>query len=299
MELGQGDRAGRSVGRPTDAGYAMAALLVGLSIMAVLMTMALPVWSHMIRREKEAELIWRGEQYARAIGLFQRRYANTFPPSVDVLVEQRFLRKKYKDPITNDDFQIIPAGGVAPGQGQGQGQGGRGQGPGQGGPVQGGIGGVVQGNPGGASPQQTIQVGGAQMQRVSGPVQGIGIQGVASKSTATSIKIYNGRTKYNEWVFIYLATSRGISGPQGTPPPGQGNNPRSPFGGVPPPGFPGRPPIPNQPPFGPGGQPPFGPGGGFGRPGGPPGQPGQPGQPQPFPPRPFGPPGQPSRPPGR
>ena len=92
-----------------NRGYAMAALLVGMSVMAVLMSAPLPVWSHMATREKEEEPIFRGKQYARAIGLFQRKYANTSPPTIDVLVEQRFLRKKYKDPITNDDFQPIYA----------------------------------------------------------------------------------------------------------------------------------------------------------------------------------------------
>jgi type II secretory pathway pseudopilin PulG len=72
----------------------MAALLVGLSVMSVLMGAMLPVWSHMVQREKEEELIFRGQQYARAIGLFQRKFANTAPPTIDLLVEQRFLRKK-------------------------------------------------------------------------------------------------------------------------------------------------------------------------------------------------------------
>src|ERR1044072_8957249 len=92
-----------------NRGYAMAALLVGMSVMAVLMSALLPVWSQMARREKEEELVFRGKQYARAIGLFQRKYANTAPPTIDVLVEQRFLRKKYKDPITGEDFQPIYA----------------------------------------------------------------------------------------------------------------------------------------------------------------------------------------------
>ena len=92
-----------------NRGYAMAALLVGMSVMAVLMGALLPVWTHMATREKEAELIFRGNQYARAIGLFQRKFANTPPPTIDVLVEQRFLRKKYKDPITKEDFQPIYA----------------------------------------------------------------------------------------------------------------------------------------------------------------------------------------------
>ncbi len=60
-----------------NRGYAMAALLVGMSVMAVLMGALLPVWTHMATREKEEELIFRGNQYARAIGLFQRKFANT------------------------------------------------------------------------------------------------------------------------------------------------------------------------------------------------------------------------------
>ena len=97
-----------------NRGYAMAALLVGMSVMAVLMSALLPVWTHMATREKEEELIFRGRQYARAIGLFQRKFANTPPPTIDVLVDQRFLRKKYKDPITNDDFQPIYANQAVP-----------------------------------------------------------------------------------------------------------------------------------------------------------------------------------------
>ena len=53
----------------------MAALLVSLSVMGLMMSMALPVWSHAAKREREAELIFRGEQYARAIVLYQRRVA--------------------------------------------------------------------------------------------------------------------------------------------------------------------------------------------------------------------------------
>ena len=43
-----------------NRGYAMAALLVGMSVMAVLMSALLPVWTHMATREKEEELIFRG-----------------------------------------------------------------------------------------------------------------------------------------------------------------------------------------------------------------------------------------------
>src|SRR5215210_4334126 len=105
-----------------NRGYAMAALLVGMSVMAVLMSALMPVWTQMARREKEQEMIFRGNQYARAIGLFQRKFANTPPPSIDLLVEQRFLRKKYKDPITDDDFQPLYANQQALAQGPGTSQ---------------------------------------------------------------------------------------------------------------------------------------------------------------------------------
>ena len=45
----------------------MAALLVALAVMSLMLSMALPVWHHAAQREREAELIFRGEQYARAI----------------------------------------------------------------------------------------------------------------------------------------------------------------------------------------------------------------------------------------
>lgn len=248
-------------GQPFDAahgagnrGYAMAALLVGMSVMAVLMSALLPVWSHMATREKEEELIFRGKQYARAIGLFQRKYANTAPPSIDVLVEQRFLRKKYKDPITNDDFQPLYANQQAllPGQG-GQ----VAQRPGQS---------ATQSNPVQQAPAGGVGSGGITPQG--------GVIGVTSKSKEASIKQYNGRSRYNEWSFIYLQTAQrpGQSGmPQQSPNgPATVGGPGSrqgaqPFGMQPPQGF-GQP---NRPPFGAPGQ--------FGQPSGqPPGQfPGQ------------------------
>src|SRR5260221_6675463 len=101
-------------GQGGTGGYAMAALLVSLAVMAVLMSVALPVWRHEAQREKEAELVWRGQQYIRGIRLFNKQ-TQPLPTSVDLLVQGHFLRKKFKDPITNDDFDLIGAGG-APGQ---------------------------------------------------------------------------------------------------------------------------------------------------------------------------------------
>ena len=212
-----------------NRGYAMAALLVAMSVMAVLMSALMPVWSHMATREKEEELIFRGKQYARAIGLFQRKFANTAPPTIEVLVEQRFLRKKYKDPITNDDFQPIYAN---QNQQQGQGTSTVAQRPGQ------------QASATISTPAQSpIQSG---FGNTGAGTQG-GVIGVTSKSKDASIKIYNGRNHYNEWAFIFLQTAQRpgqSAGPGGTGTnqqtrPDQGQQP-GPFG-MQPGGFPGGP----------------------------------------------------------
>ena len=192
----------------------MAALLIGMSVMAVLMTVAMPVWRQASVREKEAELVFRGEQYKRAIDLFQRKSGpGTIPPSLDVLVDQKFLRKKYKDPITAQDFDLIspntPAAGAQTPQ------------PGRGGPPT---------SRGTTSPQQPQPLSGRSSQQGGTiGVQG-GIVGVVSKSKATSIRLYNGRNHYNEWQFVFVARQQapgaggapGGSGQRGGPGGGPG-----------------------------------------------------------------------------
>jgi type II secretory pathway pseudopilin PulG len=222
-----------------DGGYAMAALLIGLSVMAILLTVAMPVWKQAATREKEAELVFRGEQYKRAIDLFQRRSGpGTMPPSLDLLIDQKFLRKKYKDPITGQDFDLIspntPAAGAPNPQGRG-------------GPP------VSRGTTTPAASQQSAGRAGQQGGTIG--VQG-GIVGVVSKSKAQSIRLYNGRNHYNEWQFVFVARQQA---------PGQGGGGAGGRGG---PGGPGRPGGPG--PFGGSGQRggpgPFG--GGPGGPGG-------------------------------
>ena len=233
----------------------MAVLLISLSVMAVLMTVLMPAWKHMAQREKEAELFFRGEQYGRALMLFTRKHGpGASPPNVDALVQERDLRKKWKDPITNDDFQVVLFGQNTAGSAQTP------TAPGQ----------------RGAAP---TALGAAGAQRSGGPGQigqlqnpGVGgIIGFVSKSKEQSIRIYKGRSHYNEVIFTapqQAATAGGAggTGAPGTGPGGRGG-PGTPGSG----GFPG----------GGGGVSP----GGVGRPGGPgaPGRPGPGANPFPFP----------------
>ena len=196
---------GEPIRATADAGYAMAALLVAIAVMGVMLSIALPTWSHTIRREKEEELIFRGNQYGRAIGLYQRSRPNASPTSIDMLIEGRFLRKKYKDPLSpnkDGEFQLLYA--------QNQNPPGRGPGP-------------------GLQSAQTGSAGrGSPFQSTSGP-----IIGVASKNTGESIRIYKGKQRYNEWQFtgIEFSSTPGGGGQGGPPGMPGGAGPRSPQGG--------------------------------------------------------------------
>lgn len=207
-----------ALARNRESGYAMAALLVGMSIMAVLMTAALPSWTHMAQRDKEEEYLFRAKQYARAVRQFQDKNGGGMipAPSVDFLIEQRFLRKKYKDPITGDDFVLIrQPTGAPPGFGQpGTSQPGSAQRPGQ----------STQRPGQNAQGQQTAQGQRPQVwqpdgQGARGSENGPFV-GVTSKSKAQAIKLFKGQqTTYDQWQVTVMdvpsALARGAQGAAG------------------------------------------------------------------------------------
>jgi type II secretory pathway pseudopilin PulG len=89
-------------------------VVVIVATMMVGMTVAMRVWSTVIKREKEDELIFRGRQYAMALYLY-RKQRGTLPTDLKQLAElgpaQTYvLRQPWKDPITGQDFGIIMAG---------------------------------------------------------------------------------------------------------------------------------------------------------------------------------------------
>jgi type II secretory pathway pseudopilin PulG len=223
----------------SERGYAMAALLVALSVMSIMLAAALPSWRTMAQRERETELVFRGEQYVQAIELFSRRTGG-FPPSLNVLREGRFIRKLYKDPITDGDFQPVylgqvGAGGVPAVPGQQPPQPGRG-------PALFGAPGQQPGSPGPGAPPLT----GAPSQLPSPTGRGLApaspfgqastpgagpIIGVTSRSTAQSLRLYNGR---NEWLFVSIAATRDAGSGAGTQTPGMSGPGRGGRGGQPP-----------------------------------------------------------------
>jgi type II secretory pathway pseudopilin PulG len=178
-------------GRPPEAGYTLIAVMAGVTLMLLTMAVGVPFWRHVVRDDREQELIFRGERIALAIERYQKRHANAPPASLEVLVEMKFLRKLYTDPMTESgEWRLIRQGEAI-------------------GPIR------PPGAEGEAAPtpDPRTRPPRASRQRASGQrasrsrasqeggVSG-GIVGVASRSEESGLRLVNGRERYDEWLFV-------------------------------------------------------------------------------------------------
>jgi len=103
-------------------GFTYLTILFVIAIMGVGLALAGEVWHTAAMREREAALLWTGEQYRRAIERYYLGGPRQYPRELADLLRdarkagvQRYLRRLYPDPITNsDDWGIVkaPDGGV-------------------------------------------------------------------------------------------------------------------------------------------------------------------------------------------
>lgn len=233
-----------------ERGAALLIVVFFAAMMIVAASAAVPSVLTQGKREKEEDLIWRGEQYARAVKLFYRKNGR-FPTSMDELTKPqndvRFLRRAYEDPMNTEDgsWRLIYVG--ANGQL---------------------IGSTTRSNallnlpqrPGGAGPSPTGTTGGRPPGTGttgtgtgtgsgsgtgtgtsnatpgtlgSGPIIGGNIIGVASKVAKSSIKVYKGATIYRDWEFIWDPTQDAALGGPGMQTPGIGTPAGQPAGAPP------------------------------------------------------------------
>jgi type II secretory pathway pseudopilin PulG len=97
-------------------GFAYIALLVVIIIIGISLGAAGKYWSNVMLRDKEEELLYRGDQYRRAIEHYVSAIPGRqdYPQSIEDLLKddrtatgKRHLRQKYKDPISGEDFVEI------------------------------------------------------------------------------------------------------------------------------------------------------------------------------------------------
>ena len=179
-------------------GYTLVALIVGMAVMSILIAAVLPMASAEAQRDKEAELIFRGLQYAEGIRNFRRRYGRN-PNTLKEMYEMRprTLRKLWKDPMTNSDkWGLITTAG-APLDPRGLDPRSRRQGGGQA-PT--------------PTPAPTAAPFAPTPSTAGGPDQPPGpILGVYSTSKKKGYRLFTGRENYNEWRFTEQTLLSGSS----------------------------------------------------------------------------------------
>lgn len=178
------------------SGYMLLILVFIVFLISIGLMIAVPVWQTQIKREREEELIFRGKQFVEAIRIFQTKNPGTFPKSFDELIEEKCLRRLYKDPMTaSGEWNIIlpiqegPSRSARPRNRQ------RSAGPE--GNDRAEPGGRERGEEGGF--QKVLIAPFSALSSIGNPQ----IIGVVSSSTAVSIKIYNNQTSYDKWLFYY------------------------------------------------------------------------------------------------
>jgi type II secretory pathway pseudopilin PulG len=155
--------------RGPESGFSLVALVAGMTIMLILMGAAMPSWKYVVQNEREQELYFRGDQIATAIERYQKKNGGTAPPTLEALVEGRYLRKAYTDPMTEDgkwrfikvgEMTRLPRAGALPGR-------------------------------------QAARPGMGSRSDVLGP-----FIGVASTLNKESLRVMNGQDTYDQWLFI-------------------------------------------------------------------------------------------------
>jgi len=257
--------------RRSERGYILITLILFVALIAVAAMVMLPVVAFQVKRDREEELIHRGVQYSRAMKHFVKKFGR-YPTRLEDLEntnQVRFLRKRYKDPITGKDFKLLHLGevqmsfgagiaGATPAGGLNPGAGGINGGPGGQAALANGAlnafaaaGGLAaaaginansaqgklpntlvtptpgqnsednaEGNSPGTTPGQgtSFAAAGPGAPGAFGTVNGANspnaqvfgggpIVGVASTSKDKTIRIFNKKSHYNEWQFIYDPTT--------------------------------------------------------------------------------------------
>jgi len=196
-------------------------LLFMMALLLLAATATAPAIKQQLQRDRETEMIHRGAQYARAIKRYFKKFGR-YPASLDQLENTnglRFLRKRYKDPMSPDGkWNLLHPGDVKLGAASNIGT-----------PVSamaspaGALGpaaaasAFIGGTPPAAQqPGAKTPSSGASSGLGASGVFGGAVIGVVSSSDKQGLHEFNEKSRYNEWYFFYdPTTDRGglITGP--------------------------------------------------------------------------------------
>ena len=224
--------------RRPQAGFTLLMVVFMVAVLLITAAAAAPNLLTEGRREKEKEMVWRGEQYERAIRLYYQKFGK-YPTKIEDLTREtngvRFLRKAYTDPMNAEDgswrfIYVGPNGQLigslkqtsllqnalnVPGSAALSAFGAMampqltppgGANPQSGAPGTAGAVGMPGANtPGqlGANPAAASNPLESQPQGLDGTVLGGNIIGIGSKIKKPSLRVYLGGDTYQQWEFIF------------------------------------------------------------------------------------------------
>ena len=109
-----------------EAGFTYLGVILLVAAVGAGLAATAQVWSHTRQRDKEMELLWVGNQFREAIGVYYQRTPGAvkrYPERLEDLLEdrrygsvQRYLRRVYRDPMTGSlEWGLVqaPEGGIA------------------------------------------------------------------------------------------------------------------------------------------------------------------------------------------
>lgn len=211
--------------RNSSRGYILITLMLFFALLAIAAMAVLPKIAFQIKRDREEEMMHRALEYSRAVKRYYKKFGR-YPSRMEELENTnniRFLRKRYKDPITGQDFKILhltdimlnsgPVLGQPAGQPQGTFNPKQPQGTGLPPPANTGdqnAGADNSGNPpdGQTNANSAASSSSSSSSDTSSSTQqvfggGGPILGVASTSKAQTIREFYNKNHYNDWLFIY------------------------------------------------------------------------------------------------
>jgi type II secretory pathway pseudopilin PulG len=217
-----------------ETGYLMVGMVAAVAILMIFSTLALQEWIEVLRRDNEAEMMFRAQDIVRAIQRYRRDHGGSPPMRMADLMEpgprsQYYLRRLWKDPLVKDGkwglLYAGPAGEVidpnatsAPVE---PGQPGSGQpfpSPGLSNPfaspapapAPGAAPGQAQ-MPGFGQPASTpfgISAGATDPSGGGKQVGGLPLAGVRTLAQDTPFRVYNDQTEYSRWLFTFFDLER-------------------------------------------------------------------------------------------
>lgn len=90
-------------------GYILITLMLFVAFLAIAAMAVLPAVAFQIKRDREEEMMHRALEYSRAVKRYYKKFGR-YPSRLEELENTnhlRFLRKRYRDPITGKDFKIL------------------------------------------------------------------------------------------------------------------------------------------------------------------------------------------------